>query len=405
MMIWTDAATSGGVQYQFLRRPGAVRVAFVGAGAIARAPRGARLAGHVGHQVVAVCDPIARAGAEPRPAPAPRPTPTGGRCSTPSRPDAVFVCSPPADPRAAGASAALERGIAVYLEKPLARSLADGRGDRGGLGGGGARVRGRLPVAQPRRGRRRPRAPSPARRPGLLVSRSFGPTEPAPRRSRLGRAGLVVSRPRAQSGGILFELGSHDIDLQLALAGPVESVQARAARGRLALAGATGRRLHDAVSVSLRFAAAASARSPRRLDDARAPPVYTLDVLAADVTLRARSRPRLPAARPGRRRARSRPPHGRPRDSVASSASSPRCERGDRGRGPVHAARCARHARRRPRLRAGDRDRASAVRWTAGFASRACRGSAAGRSRRSRLARSVPVRWSAWISRPSVAVT
>ena len=40
--------------------------------------------------------------------------------------DAVFVCTPPTlhvDP----AVASLERGLAVYLEKPLARSLADGR--------------------------------------------------------------------------------------------------------------------------------------------------------------------------------------------------------------------------------------------------------------------------------------
>ena len=36
--------------------------------------------------------------------------------------DALFVCSPPPT-HAAPACAALERGIPVYLEKPLARSL------------------------------------------------------------------------------------------------------------------------------------------------------------------------------------------------------------------------------------------------------------------------------------------
>ena len=39
--------------------------------------------------------------------------------------DGVFVCTPPAA-HLAPAAAALERGIPVYLEKPLARAAADG---------------------------------------------------------------------------------------------------------------------------------------------------------------------------------------------------------------------------------------------------------------------------------------
>ena len=57
----------------------------------------------------------------------------------------------------------------------------------------------------------------------MLVSRSVGPTEP-------GRAASWFGDPAA-SGGILFELGSHDIDLQQSLAGPAESVQALSGRG------------------------------------------------------------------------------------------------------------------------------------------------------------------------------
>src|SRR5438876_1227386 len=55
------------------------------------------------------------------------------------------------------------------------------------------------------------------------------------------------------SGGILFELGSHDIDLQIAVAGPVREVQAQASSGRLALADAPDGPLRDAVTVLLRF--------------------------------------------------------------------------------------------------------------------------------------------------------
>ena len=55
----------------------------------------------------------------------------------------------------------------------------------------------------------------------MLVSRSFGHTES-------GRGDLHTESwftDQRRSGGILFELGSHDIDLQIAVAGPVEWVQ------------------------------------------------------------------------------------------------------------------------------------------------------------------------------------
>ena len=63
----------------------------------------------------------------------------------------------------------------------------------------------------------------------MLISRSIGPTEP-------GRAASWFGDP-ASSGGILFELGSHDINLQLAFwPGRAEAVQAAvgvgAARGQ-----------------------------------------------------------------------------------------------------------------------------------------------------------------------------
>jgi predicted dehydrogenase len=199
--------------------------------------------------------------------------------------DALFVCTPPLA-HAEPVLAALGRDLAVYVEKPLARTQDDGLaivaawqassavcavgyqwrslevldGVRSALGG----------VA-----------------PGMLVSRSFGPTEG-------GRGDLENAAPgdRAswftdpvRSGGILFELGSHDIDLQIAVAGTVHSVQAQASSGRLALTGAAEGPLRDAVTALLRFDSGALGAIQVAWTDAQIPPVYSLDVHAHDVSL------------------------------------------------------------------------------------------------------------------------
>ena len=162
--------------------------------------------------------------------------------------DALFVCTPPLH-HAEPAIAALERGIPVYLEKPLARSLADGEAIVAAWRSSGcvcavgyqwrsldllAELRSLLRGAQP----------------GLLVSRSYGATEAA-RRDLDDESWFTDPR---SSGGILFELASHDIDLQIALAGPVEWVHATAQSGLLALSGHPGSELDDAVAVLMGFA-------------------------------------------------------------------------------------------------------------------------------------------------------
>ena len=120
--------------------------------------------------------------------------------------DGVFVCTPPAV-HLGPARAAFERGVPVYLEKPLARSLDDGEAivaawrESGVLCSVGYQWRS-VDLLD------RLRAELGGASPGLLVSRSLGPTE-------RGRAGQWFGDAR-QSGGILFELGSHDIDLQRA---------------------------------------------------------------------------------------------------------------------------------------------------------------------------------------------
>ncbi len=256
-----------------------MRVAFVGAGAIARTHI-ALLGGPDGHEVVAVCDPIGdRAQAA---APGARPYAEWEAMLDAERPDAVFVCSPPGG-HAAPLLGALALGIPAYVEKPLARTLADGLAmvaaweAAGCVCAVGYQWRSLDVVAAAR-------AALAGARPGLLASRSFGPTEPA--RADLGAAaaGSWFADPR-QSGGILFELASHDIDLQLALAGRVDSVQAAAVAGRLALAGRDAGGLSDTVTILLRFSGGGLGTVSAGWTSEGSQPLYTLDVLAADATL------------------------------------------------------------------------------------------------------------------------
>jgi myo-inositol 2-dehydrogenase/D-chiro-inositol 1-dehydrogenase len=199
--------------------------------------------------------------------------------------DAVFVCTPP-EAHAEPTVAALRAGIPVYVEKPLARVLDDGLAIVSAWDGSGVvcavgyqwRSLDLLSDVQ---------AALNGASPGLLVSRSIGPTEPA-------RTDLAASDPLTgdrwfadpeRGGGILFELGSHDIDLQLAIAGPVESVQAAAAGGLLALAGRPATGLQDAVTAALRFSSGGLGTIQVAWTGAQEPPLYTLDVVAAEASL------------------------------------------------------------------------------------------------------------------------
>jgi len=250
-----------------------MRVGLIGAGAIARRHVEA-LRAHPDVTIAAVCDVDAGRAEELAAA-------AGGRALTGweelvdgAGVDAVLVCTPPAA-HAGPAVAALERGLAVYLEKPLARSAEDGERIAAAWRRSGAvcavgyqwrsltllsRLRDALAVSPP----------------GMLVSRSFGPTEPG--RGDLTGAGRGSwFADRAAGGGILFELGSHDIDLQVALAGPAAHVQAAGARGLLALHGGQ-RDLDDAVAVVIEFAGGALGVLAVAWNPAHDPPVYTLDV-------------------------------------------------------------------------------------------------------------------------------
>jgi predicted dehydrogenase len=244
-----------------------VRIGLIGAGAIARRHVGV-LSALDGVELAAVCDRDP-ARAESLVADAVVYSTWQGMLE--HQLDAVFVCTPPAA-HAEPAIAALRQGLAVYLEKPLARSAADGEAiaaawrESGGVCAVGyqwrslgllGRVREELAGAAP----------------GMLISHSAGPSEP-------GRAASWFEDPAA-SGGILFELGSHDIDLQQALAGPAASVQAQSRRGLGAGDGA----LDDAVAVLVRYEGGGLGVISVARTEQQEPPIYELDVLAPDVAL------------------------------------------------------------------------------------------------------------------------
>jgi predicted dehydrogenase len=203
-----------------------------------------------------------------------------------ARLDALFVCTPPfahAEP----VVAALARRLPVYVEKPLARSEEDGLAiveawhESQAVCAVGYQWRS-LEVVD-----RLKRALAGGGPPGMLVSRSFGPTEGGRLDLTSGAAGTRAAwfTDPARSGGILFELGSHDIDLQIAIAGPVRAVQAQAASGRLALAGAPLGPLRDAVMMLLIFESGALGAIHVAWTDAQVPPVYSLDVHSHEVAL------------------------------------------------------------------------------------------------------------------------
>ncbi|MDP9257616.1 MAG: Gfo/Idh/MocA family oxidoreductase [Actinomycetota bacterium] len=256
-----------------------MRVGFIGAGAVAEHHLGV-LGTVPAVEISAVCDLDERLAAEVARRTGAQSFADWKAMIDAVRLDALFVCTPPAH-HAAPAIAAFDRGLPVYLEKPLARTLADGEAiaaawqQSGVVCAVGYQWRS-LDVLRELRALLR------GLQPGLLVSRSFGPTEGA--RRDLERAAGWLADPAA-SGGLLFEMASHDVDLQIALAGPVESVQATAESGLLALAGRPGSALDDAIAVLLRFVNGGIGTAHVAWSSAQRPPLYALDVQAADTAL------------------------------------------------------------------------------------------------------------------------
>ena len=264
--------------------------------------------------------------------------------------DAVFVCTPPGV-HAPPAIAAFQRGLAVYLEKPLARDADDGAAIVDAWRSSGAVCARWLPVAEPGRrgGAARAARRGSARHAGQPQLRAH---RERARRSAHGESWFTDQR---RSGGILYELGSHDVDLQIAIAGPVEWVQGTASTGTLALAGVDGARLDDAVSVVMRFASGGIGSLHVAWTEVQDPAVYSLDVQAPDAALLLQLDPAFHLT--GRAGGGSRQ-HRRGRSARVVGRPVPRG--GARGRsvaGAVHPCGRAGHAAHAAGLRARDPDR------------------------------------------------
>jgi myo-inositol 2-dehydrogenase/D-chiro-inositol 1-dehydrogenase len=185
--------------------------------------------------------------------------------------DALWVCTPPLLHREP-AVAALDRGIHVYLEKPIARTVADGeaiaataaRADAICMVGYQWHASELLDLV---------REATSGQTIGLLTGRNYGP---------------VAGRPwfidRAQGGGQILERGSHHIDLQRAIAGEIEAVEAVASPVKLARTDAR-RDIEDALTLTFHFASGALGSVNIAWTADGQPELYSLDVIASDVSI------------------------------------------------------------------------------------------------------------------------
>jgi predicted dehydrogenase len=186
---------------------------------------------------------------------------------------ALFVCVPPLEHREPAVTA-LDLGLPVYLEKPIARTAEDAAAivaaaQRSGtvcaVGYQWHALDLLDDLSQLLAGQDI----------GLLVGASIGPTR---------------SRPwfldRRAGGGNLLERGSHHLDLARTVAGEVGSVQAAAGRVRLARSTVGGGDIDDAVTILLELTSGALATIVVAWTGDGQPGTYALDVVASEATLR-----------------------------------------------------------------------------------------------------------------------
>ncbi|HVC84688.1 MAG TPA: Gfo/Idh/MocA family oxidoreductase [Solirubrobacteraceae bacterium] len=247
-----------------------MRVGMIGAGWIAT-DHVARLRAAVGVELVGVCDLDAE---RARALAGSATVYTDWRALVDGEsPEVVFVCTPPQTHREI-AVAALEQGIHVYLEKPIARGLDDARAIVETAG----RSRAVCAIGYQWRAVEALDALREAlegQELGLLIGIATGPTK---------------SRPwfldRAQGGGNLLERASHQIDLERAVGGEVVAVQAAAASVTLAQsAGGDRGDIEDAAALVLHLANGGIGTIQIAWTRDELPGVYSLDVLGSDSSL------------------------------------------------------------------------------------------------------------------------
>jgi predicted dehydrogenase len=189
------------------------------------------------------------------------------------KPDAVVVCTPPLVHREMAVEA-LERGIHVYLEKPIARGLEDARA----IVDAAARSDAVCAVGYQWRGVEvldHLREALDGQELGLLIGIGTGPTKSRP---------WFLSR--SEGGGNLLERASHSIDLMRAVGG--EAVAVQVAASAIPLAQSAGERgdIEDAAAIVLRFANGAVGSSSIAWTRDGLPGRYSVDVLGSESSLR-----------------------------------------------------------------------------------------------------------------------
>jgi predicted dehydrogenase len=248
----------------------ALRVAIVGAGWIGGA-HAALLDTISSVRLVAVCDPdLTRASALTQPRGA-RAYEDWETMLARERLDAIWICTPPRAHRGP-VLAALDAGIHVYLEKPIARTLPEAEAiDRAAAVGRAVCAVGYQWHASELLDLAREAVAGQAI--AMLVGRNYGP---------------VPARPwfirRSEGGGQLLERGSHHVDLQRAIAGDVESVSVVSAAPAVPARAAEGN-IEDYVLCTLHFHSGAVGSVALAWTPDDHPGLYSLDVIAENASL------------------------------------------------------------------------------------------------------------------------
>ncbi|MDX6549170.1 MAG: myo-inositol 2-dehydrogenase / D-chiro-inositol 1-dehydrogenase [Gaiellales bacterium] len=185
--------------------------------------------------------------------------------------DLLWVCTPPLHHREP-VVAALARGIHVYLEKPIARTMADAEAIVAAAerGPGICVVGYQWHATELLDEARQALSDQPI---GVLLGRNYGPV-----------AGRPWFMDQAQGGGQILERGSHHIDLQRAMAGEIVAVQAVAGSVRLAQRDVASS-IDDAVSLTFHFQSGTLGSVHSVWSRDGQPELYATDILAADATL------------------------------------------------------------------------------------------------------------------------
>lgn len=186
--------------------------------------------------------------------------------------DVLWVCTPPMVHREPTV-AALERGVHVYLEKPIARTPGDAEAIVAAAGkGDGVCMVGYQWHASELLDEVRAAVGESAV--GMLTGRNYGPAAV--------RAWVINQR---EGGGQILERGSHHIDLQRAIAGEITAVEAVTGSVELVEHERSPGSIEDVLTLVFWFLGGAVGTVSLAWSAADQPELYALDVIAQDASV------------------------------------------------------------------------------------------------------------------------